>query len=322
MIKINKKAKFIFNTIVILTVMLIFLSAGTLYYFNNNTEVTVLDADINLNGISIANEKMSRPLILYNNTPYLPLTKNYCEGLGLSIESNSNEIKIDTIETVNEINKNSSVNNDINKSYNAQKLTSSIIINGTKVNVTDKNPILEFRKTIYLPLENTSLIKNFEWKYNYSPHEKLSIIVIRKQYYSDGTLKYDGEIKNNLPDGFGIYYYKNGDIYKGRFVKNKKSGKGELEYKNGDLYSGEFSNDQKNGKGVYTWANGEKYNGDWKEDMINGQGTYKFKNGDEYSGAWFNNKMHGEGIYTPFDGISIDGTWENNHYQEECSEGC
>ena len=43
----------------------------------------------------------------------------------------------------------------------------------------------------------------------------------------NGTLKYSGDYKNGVKDGFGIYYYDNGKIsYKGEWAKDLMHGKG------------------------------------------------------------------------------------------------
>lgn len=46
-----------------------------------------------------------------------------------------------------------------------------------------------------------------------------------------GTDTYEGEFKAGLPDGEGVYTWKNGDVYKGKFVKGKRDGQGTMTYK-------------------------------------------------------------------------------------------
>jgi hypothetical protein len=45
--------------------------------------------------------------------------------------------------------------------------------------------------------------------------------------YAEGKDKYKGRFRAGLPDGTGIYYFRNGDYYNGNFKNGKKVGKGE-----------------------------------------------------------------------------------------------
>ena len=71
-----------------------------------------------------------------------------------------------------------------------------------------------------------------------------------KMYYPDK--RYEGEFKINdsIKEGFGIIYYKNGDIYEGEFKNNKLDGIGIYYFKNGDRYEGEFKDGRYNGIGT------------------------------------------------------------------------
>lgn len=46
-----------------------------------------------------------------------------------------------------------------------------------------------------------------------------------------GTDTYEGDFKSGLPDGEGIYTFKNGNVYKGHFSKGLLDGKGTFAYK-------------------------------------------------------------------------------------------
>ena len=57
-----------------------------------------------------------------------------------------------------------------------------------------------------------------------------------KYYYENGEY-YIGQLRNNIPYGKGILYYKNGDIkYDGDFVKGKRHGLGKYYFDNNHWY--------------------------------------------------------------------------------------
>ena len=67
-------------------------------------------------------------------------------------------------------------------------------------------------------------------------------------------------------EGFGKYYYNNGDRYEGEFKNGIKEGKGKIFYGNGDRYEGEFKNNVREGKGKIIQANGEVYEVTFRND--------------------------------------------------------
>ena len=105
-----------------------------------------------------------------------------------------------------------------------------------------------------------------------------------KMYYPDK--RYEGEFKINdsIKKGFGIIYYKNGDIYEGEFKNNKLDGIGIYYYKNGDRYEGEFKDGMCNGIGTYYFYNGGRYEGLFKNGIYDGCGTFYSSLGFKYEG--------------------------------------
>ena len=79
-------------------------------------------------------------------------------------------------------------------------------------------------------------------------------------------------------DGFGIYRYKEGDIYEGGFREGKKQGFGRAYFADGDSYVGNYENDKMCGRGVYKSADGDVFDGEYSGDMMNGMGKCTFKN--------------------------------------------
>ena len=103
-----------------------------------------------------------------------------------------------------------------------------------------------------------------------------------KEYYKNGSIKYDGYWNNDLPEGNGKFIDKKGDYYIGPFKQGLKHGSGIEYYKNGEKkYEGDFVNGLKEGKGVYIYDKGY-FAGFLKNDKFHGQGKEFFKVKENY----------------------------------------
>ena len=134
----------------------------------------------------------------------------------------------------------------------------------------------------------------------------------------DEANKYEGGIKNMIPNGQGTYALHNGRIYTGGFKSGKyfgqgtitnpngytytgkwenggKNGRGTETYSNQDKFAGEFKDGKKHGQGIFTSADGHKYVGEFKDGKKHGQGTLTTPNGDKYVGRFYRGKKHGQG---------------------------
>ena len=75
--------------------------------------------------------------------------------------------------------------------------------------------------------------------------------------------EYEGEWKNDMMDGKGVY-----------------------KYASGATYSGEWKNNRHHGKGVYKTANGCKYEGEWCEHKFHGPGCYTDMDNIDWKGEY------------------------------------
>lgn len=124
----------------------------------------------------------------------------------------------------------------------------------------------------------------------------------------------NGCISGNCIDGYGIYYFSNGDYYKGDYVNGYRTGKGYYKWSNGNEYEGEFLYNTQNGKGIFKWINGDSYEGDFVNNKMQGFGIYYFYNRDNYEGDWVSGVKQGQGKYTYASGIIEEGKWVNNTF--------
>ncbi len=108
--------------------------------------------------------------------------------------------------------------------------------------------------------------------------------------------RYEGEFKNGLFNGWGIYWYARGDRYEGEFLNDLKHGRGTMYYRTGDRYYGEFRNGAREGTGRLFFANGDRYVGEFRHDTMNGRGTLFYQNGNQYVGEFRNGMKWGNGV--------------------------
>ena len=150
--------------------------------------------------------------------------------------------------------------------------------------------------------DKTEKYGNFIWPISESL--KLDLEYGEKKYDND---KYQGELKNGKPEGFGKYTWRNNKCYIGQWKNGKKEGKG-AKYHISALpgnkikyfmtYDGYFVNDKYDGEGKYIWTNGEYYKGQGSKGERNGKGTDYYKDGTiRYEGDFVNGKYQGNGKY-------------------------
>jgi hypothetical protein len=140
--------------------------------------------------------------------------------------------------------------------------------------------------------------------------------------------KYEGEVSNGTPDGFGVLSYPftdsksvvgewkvgkewNTEHYKkdGRLIGKYENGKWILKWGVlcGTLEEGTMVWFEKCYDGVES-----KYVGDIENRKPNGQGTYIFHDGRKYVGGWKDGKEHGQGTFTFSDGKKGVGEFREN----------
>ena len=125
--------------------------------------------------------------------------------------------------------------------------------------------------------------------------------------YVAKNFKYDGEFKDGLKEGRGVYVWDNGNRYEGPFVKDAPDGEGKYTFANGDTYNGEVKQGALTGRGVYVTKLGDTLEGSFVNGSQQGTGTQRFASGDRYEGQIANSHAQGKGRYVGADGHSIDG---------------
>ena len=180
---------------------------------------------------------------------------------------------------INTINLYYKINNDIINNYNINKRNYYKLQN--LYNIKNNNEIII--KYLDNIINNNKIFEIYKFRSDY--------------YYNNNNGDiYIGEMKNslfsNIKEGKGImYYYDSDSIYEGDWKNDIREGKGIFYYKNGDIYEGECKNDVAEGKGIFYWSNGDRYEGEWKNNEKEGKGIKYYKNGKIEDGNWKNNNF-------------------------------
>ena len=168
---------------------------------------------------------------------------------------------------------------ELNKKYEHSKkeieLLRKIVDNDKELNDAANKLIEQLKERV---AQKESLIENLKQELE-TQKKKTSISYAKsakeKQIYSSGDW-YEGELKNGLRHGKGIYQYANGDHYEGGFSEGKFDGYGIITYKNtGNRFEGNYVKGSRQGKGTFYYAGGTVVQGEWKDGkLVYGKETY------------------------------------------------
>lgn len=165
--------------------------------------------------------------------------------------------------------------------------------------------------------------------------------------YANGD-KYDGNWKNNQPNGKGKYTFLDGDRYEGSFKNGRFDGEGTMYYNDGAKFKGYWSNNKKHGSGTLYAANGKIFSGEWERGKMveeeiylfeneaiteesesnsstipslrncnreyceSGLGTFIYSDGSEYVGDFKEGNPEGQCTVNYANGNRYTGAWKNN----------
>jgi hypothetical protein len=98
---------------------------------------------------------------------------------------------------------------------------------------------------------------------------------------------YQGEWKNGMPHGQGVYVDTQGSVYKGQWANDLYDGQGIETWDEGNIkYEGQFKAGKKTGKGRFEF-DGNYYDGEFLDGQFSGIGTYYFADdGKKYTGQF------------------------------------
>lgn len=165
----------------------------------------------------------------------------------------------------------------------------------------NKQQQMQYYTNLGFHFDYLHLWSDIAWKENDSSSSSQNTPLKRrtgKYYYDNGSILYEGSLKNDKFDGRGKYFYKNGNImYDGNFREDTYFGKGKYFSQNGKLlYDGYFKdNEIKRGKKFYPDGT-VMYDGNFKDYEFHGNGKLFHENGRlRYEGNFAKGEYNGEG---------------------------
>ena len=122
---------------------------------------------------------------------------------------------------------------------------------------------------------------------------------------------FKGYFKNNIPNGWGIYFHHTNGVFQGEYYNDQPNGFGIFKHENESNYTGYWKNERQDGIGIEKWQEGMEYTGEFSMGKKQGIGKYIFANGYIYYGEWEQNLMNGFGIYLFEQNKIYIGEWVN-----------
>ena len=173
-----------------------------------------------------------------------------------------------------------------------------------------------------------NIIYKGSWNINNYKKEGFGILI------DEEGNKYIGYFQDDLMNGKGRLFNKEGDYFEGNFEKGdfkegklilksgyklegvfingKINGKGKESLNNIFNYEGNFMNGKRNGEGIYKWEDGSIYNGNFINGEINGKGNFKWNDGRNYIGDFKNGIIEGKGEFIWPNGKKYIGEYKFN----------
>lgn len=167
-------------------------------------------------------------------------------------------------------------------------------------------------------------------------------MVSGKLAFPDGYGIFEGEFKNNWPDGRGVATrpeqtirgvfdkegqligpvvaeYSDGSRYEGEMDRDRgKHGKGRHTKSAGDYYEGEFQNNLRHGTGTWVSPTGWTYTGQYAFGYRDGRGVEVFQDGSRYEGEFKTGERQGQGKFTEANGGLQEGEWLAGKLSGKC----
>ncbi|GKY91224.1 hypothetical protein MPSEU_000095000 [Mayamaea pseudoterrestris] len=124
--------------------------------------------------------------------------------------------------------------------------------------------------------------------------------------------RYEGEFKENLKHGTGIYYFADGSVYDGSWRDGMMAGRGIFTWPDESVYEGEWKDSKRHGQGILKASDGFFYDGNWIANAMEGRGTAVYPNGQKYIGLFVCGRREGRGTMLFTNGATYEGRFRDD----------
>lgn len=145
----------------------------------------------------------------------------------------------------------------------------------------------------------------------------LSLVALFLLFGRGSAEKYQGELLDGQPHGFGVWKHPSGVTYVGEFIDGQWSGRGTWTHPDGIKYAGDWLSGEHHGRGTLILPGGARYDGEWVKGKKQGPGIYRWPDGKIYIGWWSEDRHEGFGVLENPDGFSYRGEWVEGYRSGE-----
>lgn len=123
---------------------------------------------------------------------------------------------------------------------------------------------------------------------------------------------YEGEFREGLRHGKGIYVLPDGSVYEGGWANGSMNGRGVFRWTDGSVYDGDWKDGRRHGQGFLRVSDGFTYDGNWVQNCMEGRASATYPSGQEYHGMFSNGKREGRGTIKFSNGAVYEGRFRDD----------
>ncbi len=175
---------------------------------------------------------------------------------------------------------------------------------------SDRKRIIYKGDFTYGKIHGAGIYYYYQTPYRKNTHKKPATVSASSA--PNKVSRYEGEFKEMLRHGTGIYHLPDGSVYSGQFRDNQFCGRGTFTWPDCSVYDGEWKDGKRHGLGVLRSSDGFTYDGSWVNNAMDGRGSAVYPGGQAYNGLFSNGRREGRGTVTFTNGAVYEGRFRED----------